>query len=285
MGTPDARISPSARRYGRRRESGVRHIPIVCYHSISRDPLPWIAPFTVTPEMLAEHLDAVVEAQATTLTVSAFVQAICRDPLALPERTVLITFDDGFADFHQTALPAMLTRDIASTLYPATSFLQGERGPYGDRMLGFGALTELVAAGVELGGHSHSHPELDTLTGRRARDEVERCKGLLEDHLGEPIRTFAYPHGYSSRSVRAIVREAGYESACAVMDRFSSPGDDRFRLPRLLIRSTHSRASVEAWIRGDGAQIASTREPPITSLWRAYRRTAVRLRARRPVNL
>lgn len=285
MGAPDGPIPASASRYPRRRESDVRHFPILCYHSISRDPPPWIAPFTVTPEAFAEHLDAIVEAQATTLTVSAFVEAMCRDPVALPECTVLITFDDGFADFHQTALPALLRRDIASTLYATTSFLQKERGPDGYRMLGFGALTELAGAGVELGGHSHSHAELDTLAGERVRDEVERCKGLLEDHVGEAIRTFAYPHGYSSRSVRAIVREAGYESACAVMDRFSSPGDDRFRLPRLLIRSNHSRASVEAWLRGDGAQIASRREHPIARLWRTYRRTAVRIGARRPVNL
>lgn len=269
----------------RRRESSVRTVAILAYHSIASNPPPWIAPFTVEPDTFAEHLDAILEAQATTVTVSAFVETLCRDPLELPERTVLITFDDGFADFRETALPAMTTRDIASTLYATTSFLQRRRGPYGARMLDFGALAELAAAGVELGAHSHTHAELDTLTGRRARDEVERCKGLLEDQLGAPIRTFAYPHGYSSPNVRAIVREAGYESACAVMNRLSAPGDDRYRLPRLLVRPTHSRDSVKAWIRGDGARIAPKRERPITGLWRAYRRTAVRFGARRSVNM
>ena len=72
-------------------------------------------------------------------------------------------------------------------------------------MLDWSQLAGLRAAGIEIGGHSHTHPHLDTLAPRAAREEIAGCKALLEQSLGEPVRSFAYPHGYSSRRVRRLV--------------------------------------------------------------------------------
>jgi len=93
-----------------------RPIPILLYHSIADDPDPWIRRFAVTPRAFAAHLDLIAARGATTLTVSAYVDALARGPSALPEAPVLITFDDGFADFRDAALPALLARGMAATL-------------------------------------------------------------------------------------------------------------------------------------------------------------------------
>ena len=260
-------------------------MPILVYHSVSSEPLPWIAPLAVSPTTFEAHLDAIVGSGASTMTVSDLIDAIRRDPLALPDRMAVITFDDGFADFRDAALPALAARGISSTLYVTTGFVERARGPYGDPMLDFASLGGLASAGVEIGGHTHTHPQLDTLAERHLHDEIDGCKVLLEDRIGNPIRTFAYPHGYSSPRVRQAVREAGYDSACSVMNALSSVPPDPFKIPRLMVRSTTSAADVAGWIRGEGAPRAPRHDRMRTRVWRAYRRGAVRLGMRRAVDL
>jgi peptidoglycan/xylan/chitin deacetylase (PgdA/CDA1 family) len=138
-------------------------------------------------------------------------------------------------------------------------------------MLDWSQLPGLRDAGVEIGGHSVTHPHLDTLSRARAREEVGGCKRELEDALGEAVPTFAYPHGYSGPRVRRAVREAGYRGACGVKDAFSSPGDDMFSLARLMIRAGTSAEQVAGWLDRRGAPPPPRGESLRTRGWRAYR--------------
>jgi peptidoglycan/xylan/chitin deacetylase (PgdA/CDA1 family) len=262
-----------------------RAIPVLLYHTICDRPARWIAPFAVTPGAFRSHMDEIVKSAASTLTVSSFADLGRAGASSLPERLVLVTFDDGFADTHDEALPVLAARGIASTLYVTTAFALSARSPYGDRMVDFAALEELASAGMEIGGHSHTHAQLDTLAKRPLHDEVTRCKDLLEQRLATPVRSFAYPHGYSSAPVRRTVREAGYESACAVTNALTPADGDPLRIARLTVRSTTSPADIARWIRGEGVAVAPRRERAATSAWRAYRRARVRLGVRPPVEL
>jgi peptidoglycan/xylan/chitin deacetylase (PgdA/CDA1 family) len=216
------------------------------------------------------------ETGATALSVSSFADAIANGA-TLPARVVVITFDDGLADFRDAALPVLRELGLAATLYVTTGFLddaprvqQLERpeGAWLDSLL----LPHLGRQGIEVGGHSHSHPELDTLPLEAARREIELCKRVLEDLLQGPVRSFAYPHGYLSEPVRRLVREAGYESACTVRNALSSTGDDPLALARLTVRRTTSLTQIAAWLDGRGAPVAAHRELARTRAWRTYRR-------------
>ncbi|HZE04439.1 MAG TPA: polysaccharide deacetylase family protein [Solirubrobacteraceae bacterium] len=259
------------------------HIPILCYHSLATAAEDWIAPFTVTPRVFEAHLDAIGAAGATTMTVSALADALGDPTVGLPPRPVLVTFDDGFADFAGAAHPALAARGMAATLYVTTGYVETGRGPGGDPMLDWPAVLGLRDAGVEMGAHSHTHPQLDTLSRERARYEIELCKAVLEERLGSRVRSFAYPHGYSSAGVRRLVREAGYDSACAVGNALSHPHDDVMRLARIMVRATTTADDVAAWMEGFGAPVAPRHERMRTRAWRAYRRAGVRtgLRAER----
>jgi len=251
-------------------------VPILLYHSVSSAPPSMIAPFAVDRQTFGDHLDLVVERGLTSLTVTGFLDAADRGDRELLERCVVITFDDGFADFDD-ALPALSTRGLRATLYVATGLLRGapaavDAPALSAEMLAWSRLRELHAEGVELGAHSHSHPQLDTLSTSRARDELSLSRRLLEDAVGMEVKTFAYPNGYSSPRVRTLVREAGYRAACGVKNTLSSERDDRFALARLMIRSSTSTAEVAGWLDRSGAPPPRARERARTRAWRTYRR-------------
>ncbi len=245
-------------------------VPILLYHSISDAPSAVMRRFTVSPATFRQHLELVAESGVTVLPVSDFVAR--RESATLPTRTAVITFDDGFADFAEHALPAL--QDFPATLYVTTGFLDGSgpaRPP--EATLSWSQLGEIVASGIEIGAHSRSHSYLDTLSADAAREEIEGSKALLEDKLGRSVPSFAYPNGYSSPAVRRLVRAAGFRSACGVRNTFSSTEDDRFALARLTVRNTTTPEQLAGWLAGSGAPQPRRRERLETRAWRAYRRT------------
>ncbi|MFJ5832430.1 polysaccharide deacetylase family protein [Streptomyces sp. NPDC093089] len=255
-------------------------VPVFLYHSVAVDPPPWIAPFTVSPRTFAEHLALIADSGLRVVPLRALVAAQ-RGGAPLPERAAVLTFDDGFADFRATVLPLLARWGMPATLYVTTGGLAGggAGGPFppGSRMLSRAQLAELDEAGVEIGGHTRTHPQLDVLRAGRMREEVAGCGRELEDVLGHRVTAFAYPHGYSSRAVRAQVRAAGWTSSAAVRDAFSSAGDDPWRIARLMVRADTGRERFREWMRGAGAQVAPFPEGVRTRGWRAYRRTRERL--------
>ena len=249
-------------------------IPILLYHSVADGP--GGDRWSVSRAAFAAHLDLLVEEGWRSTTVSELADGLGAGR-ELPPKTVCVTFDDGFADFHSDALPLMEERGIASTLYVTTSAVgDGHRrpqdNPWGAAMVSWEQLAEISTRNVEIGGHSHHHVELDTLRPSSVSEEVTTCKAQLEDRLGIPVRSFAYPHGYSSASVRAAVRKAGYLSACSVKNALSSPSDDLFTLPRLMLSRDTTLEQLRRWTSGTGVATSPPDDRPIAVAWRLARR-------------
>ena len=146
-------------------------IPVLLYHAIGGDRSPWIAPFTVTPATFGRHLELIVASGRTALTVDELRTGLAGE-VALPTHPVVITFDDGFAELADVAAPLLAEWQLPATVFLTTGFLGG-RSPGGDRMLSWAAARELADAGQEIGAHSVSHPQLDTLPLPAARAEIE----------------------------------------------------------------------------------------------------------------
>jgi peptidoglycan/xylan/chitin deacetylase (PgdA/CDA1 family) len=218
-------------------------VPVLMYHSIGgADRL------AVRPEAFAEQM--------------AWLRDHGYTPLPFGERTrpaarpVVITFDDGYADLHGHALPILERLGFAATVFVTTGWLH-DAGPQAagrppGRMLTWRQAAEVAAAGVEIGAHGHSHAQLDQLGDPALRDELRRSRGLLEDRLGRPVPTMAYPYGYSSARVRREVRAGGYTAACAVANAVMTGRHDRFAVPRLTVRATTSLAGFERALQGRG---------------------------------
>jgi len=241
-----------------------QNIPILMYHSISSYASPRFRPCIVSPEAFDEHLSYLDQCHYTPMTVTQFVQAMARGGDGLPPRRVILTFDDGYADFYTKALPALRRHGFTATLYVVTAFVGGtsrwlqHMGEGTRPMLTWEQLAEISASGIECGAHTHTHRPLDMLPLSVVRDEIVRSKELLEEHLGQQVSSFAYPSGFYSARVRQIVRAAGYASACAVKGALSSLHDDPYALARLAIKpDTGVHDLAAALSTGHGPLVAS----------------------------
>lgn len=258
-------------------------VPILLYHSVARDVAPRYRDYALPPETFAAQMAYLHQHGYTPITITSLIMAL-NGFAALPERAVAITFDDGLADFYAGALPVLRRYGFAATLYITTGYVGAtsrwlERAGEGRRpMLTWSQVAEVDASGVECGGHSHTHPQLDTLPLATAREEIACCRDILEQRLGRPVRTFAYPHGYHGPAVRRLVQEAGYSSACAVKHATSSTADDRFALARIVVAADTDMRAFAGLVSGHALPAAPSRERVQTRGWRVVRRSAARLK-------
>ncbi|MFJ8862065.1 polysaccharide deacetylase family protein [Streptomyces sp. NPDC102451] len=257
---------------------------MLLYHAVMDDPPGWIAEFTVKPREFAAQLDAIGACGRTPVPVGALAAHLAgREPL--PDRPVVLTFDDGFADLPGPTAEALAGRSMPATAYLTTGALA--RPGQGGSLLPPAPMMCLEQAplleqyGMEVGGHTVTHAQLDTLPAADLRSELVDSKAALEDVLGHEVAHLAYPHGYNSVRVRRAARDAGYESAVAVRHALSSGRDEPYRIARLILRRSHTVRDVERWMAGEGAPVAPFRDSLPTVGWRWYRRA--RAAARGPV--
>ncbi|HLG92876.1 MAG TPA: polysaccharide deacetylase family protein, partial [Acidimicrobiales bacterium] len=160
-----------------------------------------------------------------------------------PRRSVVLTFDDAWADNHAHALPALVAHRLPATLY-VPSRLLGTPG-----YMAPSQLEEMVAAGVSVGGHTRTHPDLRRLGAEELEAEVRGGREDLEDLLGQPVVDFAYPSGLlDPRVVRAVAR-AGYRTAVTTRRGAMSASTPRLLIPRTFVEEL-AEPTFAAALRG-----------------------------------
>ncbi len=161
-----------------------------------------------------------------------------REKRPLPARAFVLTFDDGYASVYEHAFPLIQELGMTATVFVAPGLPGGgQAAPQppsigGRAMLRWEQIQEMQRHGVDIGAHTLTHPELTRLDGAAQRHEIEHSQELLQQRLGTPVRTFAYPFGqYDARS-RAV---AAARFACACSDRLGivKPTEDLFTLGRV----------------------------------------------------
>jgi peptidoglycan/xylan/chitin deacetylase (PgdA/CDA1 family) len=187
-----------------------RLTPILLYHhlgSIERRSRSYLE-----PTLFEKQLAYCAESGFGVVDLGGLVEDM-RGGRAISEKSVSITFDDGWYDSYTRAFPVLQRRGISATIF----LVSGRIGL--DGYLGWKEIREMREGGIRFGAHSVSHPRLTEISLAEARSEIGDCKKALEDGLGEEIPLFCYPYGFFNRTVRDFVEEAGYRGACC-----NSPG-------------------------------------------------------------
>jgi peptidoglycan/xylan/chitin deacetylase (PgdA/CDA1 family) len=159
------------------------------------------------------------------------------DTGAVSPHTVGLTFDDGFADLRDEALPALEEHGFRATVFVATGVTDGRLTfPWYERqppVLGWDEVVELDRRGtLRFEAHTVSHPSLLALDEAAARTEIRDSRRELEQRLGRPVSSFAYPAGLFGERERRLVAESGYSAAVTCEPGVNRADTDRFTLRR-----------------------------------------------------
>ena len=190
-------------------------IPILTYHDLDQAG----SPVSVSPARFERHLNRLQSAGYRVVTLSEALARLSRANPGEP-RLAAMTFDDGYAAVHEVALPLLAAQGWRATVFAVTEYVgRSNRWPgqspavSESRLMDWSELRELSALGWEIGAHTRSHPDLRLLDDGDLCEETLGAKTVLEDRLGQPVRTFAYPYGSVDRRVRSQVREI-FQAAC-----------------------------------------------------------------------
>jgi peptidoglycan/xylan/chitin deacetylase (PgdA/CDA1 family) len=219
-------------------------IAILNYHQIETSP-PRGAAFRslyVSPSHFARQMALLSRLGYRGLSMSALMPYLKGE---LSGKVVGITFDDGYLNNLNNALPVLKRYGFSSTCYIVsqrvgrTNQWDSGAGIAQTPLMDAAQLRQWLAGGQEAGAHTRHHVHLPQLDATGCVDEIAHCRTELEGMTDAPVRHFCYPYGDFMPDHAEIVRMAGYDSATTTQRRRCQTGEGLMQLPRVpVLRST-----------------------------------------------
>jgi peptidoglycan/xylan/chitin deacetylase (PgdA/CDA1 family) len=231
------------------------NLPILMYHSIKPEADPR-NDLTVTTSAFRAQLDFLRRRHFQTVTLAHVAQAV-RGEARLPQRSVVITFDDAYASLLTHAKPLLEASGFTATVFAVSQALgrhnfwdEGKDLPREDCMRA-SDLSELQGLGWEIGSHGATHCGLVGLTSDGLRREVADSRRVLEEAIGGPVQVFSYPFGAWDAVAHNAVAESGYVAATAISPGTKSVTADLWALRRVYVKRTDSLSAfsrkISSW--------------------------------------
>lgn len=196
--------------------------PILAYHQVS----PADEIYSVTADQFEEQMSYLQQQGYTPIDLQQLSDHF-DGKMSLPDKPIIITFDDGYEDNLLAALPIMEKYNMRSTVFIATSLVGTPD------YLSWQQIAEMQARNTEIGSHTMTHVGLGSVSTDQQRLEIVGSKAALEQHLGKPIYFFAYPYGQFTPITQQLLREAGYRGACSGIAGLNNKGVDVYALKRV----------------------------------------------------
>jgi peptidoglycan/xylan/chitin deacetylase (PgdA/CDA1 family) len=248
------------RRWWNRRAAakGMSPVMVLFYHRVANGAA---GPWTISRDDFTAHIDWLEQ----NFDLVSLEEAQERIRSGCPRPTVSITFDDGYAENCEYALPLLIKRRITCTYFVCTRQVFRDLPFPHDIANGeplrpntIEQLRALSAAGIEIASHSRTHTDLGRIHDvKRLRDEVVYAGQELAAAIGKPVRYFAFPYGqYENLNIDAfhLAREAGYQAVCSAYGGFNFPGGDPFYLQR--IHGDPNLLTLKNWLTVDPRKLS-----------------------------
>lgn len=263
----------------RRKKREEWHVPILMYHSISDDPENGIHPYyriNTSQKIFAEQMKFLYENNYSVITLNEAVKIISADlyepdnqgscgcsnlPVFhhsnIPQKKVVLTFDDGYRDFYIHAFPILNQFGFTPTVFLPTDFISGGKpGLKGKEHLSWGEVKELHSQGVFFGSHTVSHPQLKMLIQGEIEREIRISKETIEDRVGCHVDSFSYPYQFPEqdksfiRNLKNTLLNAGYRNGVSTRIGTAESPKDTYFLKRLPINSDDTIPFFQAKLEG-----------------------------------
>jgi peptidoglycan/xylan/chitin deacetylase (PgdA/CDA1 family) len=208
-------------------------IAILAYHSLDRSR----SVLSTSPGMFAEQMKVLHDTGARVVSLNDVADEIriCSDPA----NQVVLTFDDGFRNVYEHAVPILQAYRFPATVFLVTDYcaktnswpgqtLRIDREP----LLGWKEIQEMSRAGISFGSHTRTHPDLRKLSIQQAEEELANSKKAIADATSLPVDTLAYPYGAYDVTVRNLAKQH-FRLACSTHLGFVKRDSDLFALERI----------------------------------------------------
>lgn len=218
---------------------GGGHAAISIYHHVAEDTPPVTS---ISPDQLREHMQYLRDNDFTVWRLDRLLEAL-RDGEPVPERTVSITFDDGYESIYENGLPLMQEMDFPFTLFLTTGPIDDGQNGY----MSWDQVRDMADADVMIANHLVSHPHMiDGREGESEAERVERLRGELleaerriEEETGQSHRVLAYPYGEYDAAILEMVEEEGF-TALAQNSGAVGHHSDMHALPRFPLAGSYA---------------------------------------------
>jgi peptidoglycan/xylan/chitin deacetylase (PgdA/CDA1 family) len=198
----------------------------------------------VSADQFALQMQWLAEAGYQTASLEDWLAACAGARPPLPHKSVVITFDDGYLDNYSHALPILREHNFQATIFLVSGLMEHTsrwREPEFSQapLMSWAQARAMTTQGITFGSHTVNHPDLTAVDLPTVRQELTESKQQIEQALGQPVVTFAYPMSRYNRQVRAVVPECGYQAACICPTGYvGQAGSHPFELLRITLLAT-----------------------------------------------
>lgn len=222
-------------------------VPILMYHKVDPNRNIGGLGLRVTPEQFDWQMDYLKSNGYQTVTMDDLINS-WHGKEKLPDKSVVITFDDGYEDNYRYAYPILKKYKFNATIYlivntigKTNTFDSRRIGQPVNKMLNISEIKKMQKGGIIFGAHTMNHPHLASIVPYEAKEEIANSKNSLENILGKDVTTFSYPYGSYDKLVESFVRHAGFKSAVTTVVGVNDKNSDGFALSRVRIMGYYSR--------------------------------------------
>lgn len=207
-----------------------RSLPVLMYHSIAYEEGNELR---IPKENFREQMKYLKDNNYTTLTLDELYSFFISNK-PIPEKSVVITFDDGYKDNYENAYPILKEFGFNATIFVITGAIDNEKD-----YLTLNQLKELEQNGIAIESHTVAHEQLDKIPYEKQLDTLTKSKKYLEQTLGKEIKYIGYPFGRWNSNTIMAAKEAGYTMAFTTDSGWSNKIQDIYALNRVYISADH----------------------------------------------